>query len=132
MDENLPASAPDVIDAPRFVGGAPRARHVSLAYPLEYGGRVLAEVQIRRMTVADLMAYQALIKAEPDANHRVPIFADADGALLPEVVIRALDADDWNRMNEEADRFLSPLTAESTPPTSASGDSSSAGSAATA
>lgn len=98
------ASAP-IPAAPRFVDETGRRETVPLLWPLEYDGRVWSEIAVRRLTVAEVRAWSAKVIAAQRAGEdtsamTVPVF-DA-----PEAVLSALDADDSDRLEEAAKRFL--------------------------
>lgn len=90
---------------PVFLNAAARRRSVTLQWPLEYDGRVYAEIFIRRLTVAEVAAWVESLKAG-DGNSHMPIYVDAAGAPIPDAVIDALDDDDGVALDEVVRDFL--------------------------
>ena len=91
--------------APVFVNTAARRRSVKLQWPLEYGGRVYDEICVRRLTVAEVAVWVEGLKTGGDNPH-MPIYVDAAGAPIPDVVIDALDDDDGAALDEAVRDFL--------------------------
>lgn len=93
--------------APAFVNAAARRRSVKLQWPLEYDGRVYDEICVRRLTVAEVAAWVEGLKAGGENPHpHMPIYVDAAGAPIPDVVIDALDDDDGAALDEVVRDFL--------------------------
>jgi hypothetical protein len=81
----LPAS----IAQARIVGNLPRARRVFLEWPIEFGGRVYATIEVRRL---DADGFAAFLDAPPGTLPAM--FFDENGEPLPLPVMAALDPDD--------------------------------------
>jgi hypothetical protein len=96
-DETTPAlEAPA---APRHVSERPRFRTVPLEWPVEFEGKVWNEIQVRRMTTAEVGTFIEAIKTD-GAKAYLPMF-DA-----PQAVMDALDDDDGVAVNEAVNDFL--------------------------
>lgn len=97
--------APAPKPAPVFIGnGRARSKVVSLESPVEYDGREYRAITIVRLNakeVEDMLA--AINRGEPA---RFPIFRDENGALVPEIVLDALDDDDSLTLDEAAADFI--------------------------
>ncbi len=98
-------AAPSPAPSPRFVAAAARSEAVPLEWPVEYDGRIWAEVTVRRPTTAEVAAWSRRVlaareKGEPTDDIPAPVF-DA-----PEVLLAVLDPDDTDRLEEVARRFL--------------------------
>jgi hypothetical protein len=89
----MPLAAP-----PRFVGGKVRSETVELDYPVEYDGKTWTHITVRRMTTQEVS--EVMQNAGTDKVSDFPMF-DA-----PTAVMNALDADDDERVQEVAMRFL--------------------------
>lgn len=109
-DTMCSTTSPELKAPPKFVGGPVRYRTVTLECPIEYDGVVYAEVVVTRLTAADVAAFEAQLDAlratQPDARVRWPLFRDAGGAPIPDVVLDALDADDKHEVDKAAASFL--------------------------
>ena len=86
-----------------FAGGArPRNGTLALEWPLEVDGVRLVEIELRRLTGADMVALQDIATREG--------FDDAELFALvcdqPAAVLRALDQDDWLALKEKVLDFL--------------------------
>lgn len=90
---------------PVFLNAAARRRCVALQWPLEYDGRVYAEILVRRLTVGEVAAWVESLKAGGNNAH-MPIYVDAAGAPIPAAVIDALDDDDGAALDEVVRDFL--------------------------
>ncbi|GJE00022.1 phage tail assembly protein [Methylobacterium isbiliense] len=117
------ASAPTPAPAPtvtaRIVGGPPRSRVVLLTWPIEFEGRVISEVTVRRMSAAEVRAFVDAV-TEGEANPPLPMFEDADGRPIPAAVLDAMDNDDFDALDRVSADFLpaalrGALTSSSTP-----------------
>ncbi|MDP2356151.1 MAG: phage tail assembly protein [Beijerinckiaceae bacterium] len=86
--------------APRFVDtGKARTKTVMLEWPVEFDGKVWSEITIRRLTAAEVDMFVEDAR-EAGAKARLPMF-DA-----PFDVLDALDSDDAENLNREAEPFL--------------------------
>ncbi len=81
--------------SPRIVGGPSRSQKVKLIYPVEYDGKIWTEIEVRRITTAELAAF---IEASED---RVP-----PNVCAPKEVVDALDAEDGFAVEEATARFF--------------------------
>ncbi|MDC7784754.1 phage tail assembly protein [Rhodoplanes sp. TEM] len=94
-----PAPAAGTDDAPRFVGGKPRARVITLEYPIEYRGKLWEQITVRRMTAKELQDF--VDQASKDGETpKLPMF-DA-----PIEVMDFLDPDDQATVSEAVQDFL--------------------------
>ena len=95
---------------PHFVGGKARRTSIALDFPVEFDGITYSEIGLRRLTAGEVSAFmdiaRAIVKADPDANPRAPIFTTTDGAPIPDGLFDALDDDDALRLDEAAASFL--------------------------
>lgn len=96
--------------APRFIGKHERSRVVTLEWPLEYDGREYRKIHIVRLTASEVAKFQeeiiALLERDKNARIRFPLYRDADGGLIPDEVMDALDDDDKVVLEEAAMTFL--------------------------
>lgn len=108
MTDDAKTSAPEAsapAPAPRFVNTAGRSETVPLEWPIEFDGLLYDSVTVRRMTVADIAAFEQRInearRTGGDLDKiRFPMFD------VPEAVMDALDSDDADRVGEVTLRFL--------------------------
>jgi hypothetical protein len=92
---------------PRFVGAGERFRAVPLAWPVEHGGKIYAEIGLKRLTAGEVAAFQEAIAKLPDgAAASWPIYRDADGLAVPAEVLDALDDDDKFEIDKAVRDFL--------------------------
>ena len=93
-----------------FIGGKSRQAIVTLDWPVEFAGTTYTAIGLRRMTAGEVAAFteraREILKADPDANPRAPIFVGEDGASVPDGLFDALDDDDALRLDEAAADFL--------------------------
>ena len=101
-------AAAAVVDdgAPKFVSSAPRVALVPLLWSVAYQGRVISQVQIRRLTVADFDAFEAEHRGKPNPPTLLPIYCEPSGVPLSDALRAALDFSDWSKVQEESDRFF--------------------------
>lgn len=96
--------------APHFIGDRPRAASIALEWPLTFAGRLYDKLTVRRLTAGEVAAFTErlakTVKDDPDASVTFPMFADADGADLPDGLLDALDADDRDALDKAALDFL--------------------------
>ena len=100
----MTAIAPTFIDTfpPR-----PRARVAALEWPLSFGGKECREVHVVRLTVKEVADFIEGLSDDAGATMaRLPMFRDAAGDLIPDVVLSALDDDDKFALEEVARDFL--------------------------
>ncbi len=91
--------------APRYVDESGRSEVVHLLYPIEYAGRIWAEITVRRPTAAMVRDWSRRVLAAKEAGVDTsdippPVF-DA-----PDAVVNFVDPDDDDRLEEVARRFL--------------------------
>jgi hypothetical protein len=93
-----PVVQPPPVAAPVFVNAAARTRRFPLDHPVLFEGRVFAEVHLRRPTSREVGQFfeelAEAIAADPGALVYFPVFADADGGLIPAAVLDIMDDDD--------------------------------------
>ena len=97
-----PAQAPS---APRWLTEKKRIESYHLEYPFEFGGVEYRTIMIRRLTAGEVAAFMAKMRAEPDANHRFPMYFVGE-APIPDAVWDALDDDDRFGVTEIGKDFL--------------------------
>lgn len=119
-----------------LAGSRPRRIAVELEYPLSVDGRPLRTIFIQRLSVGAIGTYFDRIaeaqKADADAEAPpYPGITDVNNDPIPAEVLKALDADDEDRLNEALLDFLParlrPTTTASEPsasPSPSSGDQS--------
>ena len=94
----------------RIVSERPRHKTIRLEWPVEFRGKVYAEVNVARLTAADVSKFQAeietLLKNDPDARVRFPLFRDEENNVIPDEVLDAMDSDDRDALDEVAVNFL--------------------------
>ncbi len=95
---------------PRFVSGLELEAKVMLGFPIEYDGKVYDAVTVRRLTIGTLAEFLEARGEEPRAApvFRYPIYFDAGGAPMPDVVMDALEMSDHAKIRAATDRFLPP------------------------
>lgn len=81
-----------------IVGGPARAETIPLVWPVEYRGKVWTEIVVKRVTSADIKAWT---DTPAEARETAAPWIDA-----PLAVVEALDADDEDRVNDAAVRFI--------------------------
>lgn len=110
MDNTEEKTESLAIGAPRIVSSRPREREINLDWPVEFSGRKYIKIIIRRLTAAEVAKFQsdieALLKSDPSAQIRFPLFRDDCGALIPNEVMDALDDDDRFALEAAAADFL--------------------------
>lgn len=96
--------------AVRFLSDRPRARTIDLLWPISFEGREFQSITLTRLTAGDVAKFQEeieqLLKNNPDAALRFPIFRDANNAPIPDAVLDALDDDDRFELDRAAADFL--------------------------
>ncbi len=94
----------------QFLSDRPRSRTIELLWPISFGGRVFQAITLIRLTAGDVAKFQdeleALLRDNPDAALRFPIFRDETGAPIPAAVLDALDDDDRFELDRAAADFL--------------------------
>ena len=107
-----PAATP-VTAPPRtvvFADQSKRLTTIDLAYPVNYDGKNLATIVIRRLTASEVASFVESLKSREDnastAIIRFPMFYDIEGAPIADDVLDALDDDDALKLNEVASDFL--------------------------
>jgi|688.fasta_scaffold1883271_1 hypothetical protein len=97
-------------EAPQFLSDRPRLKTIDLQWPVSYLGREYRFVTLRRLTARDVARFQdeldALLRNNPDASLRFPMFSDETGAPVPAEVLDALDDDDRFELDRAAADFL--------------------------
>jgi hypothetical protein len=98
------------VDVPRFLDARPRFKTVRLQWPVAHAGREYRAISIVRLTAAEVAKFQAdldaLLKGDPNAMLRFPVFRDEAGAAISEAVLDALDDDDKFELDKAAFDFL--------------------------
>jgi hypothetical protein len=104
------STEPNLSETPKFIGGAPRFKSIKLKSPLAYAGKEYRTICIVRLTAAEVAKFQdeldALLRSDPDATLRFPIFRDETGAGIPDIILNALDDDDKFELDKAAIDFL--------------------------
>jgi len=109
MTEELNLKAPAKKPA-RIVSDRPLFKTIDLELPVEFDGKVYTSIRIVRLTAGEVSAFQAeieaLLKNDPNARVRFPLFKDADGNDMPSEVMDAMLDDDRLLIDEAAADFL--------------------------
>ena len=94
----------------QFLSDRPRSKAIELSWPISFGGRDYQAITLIRLTAGDVAKFQeeleALLRDNPDAALRFPIFRDETGAPVPAEVLDALDDDDRFELDRAAADFL--------------------------
>ena len=94
----------------QFLSDRPRSKTIDLSWPISFDGRVYQAITLIRLTAGDVSKFQdeleALLRDNPDAALRFPIFRDETGAPIPAAVLDALDDDDRFELDRAAADFL--------------------------
>lgn len=96
--KDAPAVIAGAVAAPRFAGDRVRSAIVPLEWPIEFDGRVIDKITVRRMTAKEVSDFVETTRAEGKAE--LPMFD------CPMAVIDALDADDSDAVNRAVLDFL--------------------------
>ena len=94
-DETKPAPVAPVA---RIIGDK-HFRAIPLEWPVDYDGKTIDTVTVRRMTGAEVSAFIATLRDNPDAA-RLAMYD------VPHEVIDGLDADDYAKVQEAVNDFL--------------------------
>lgn len=88
-----------------FLDPAARAKEIPLDFPIMWDGREIASVTARRLTLAEVVRVSETAPKDDEGSIAlVHFYAAMTG--LPASVIRALDSDDSQRVQEECFPFL--------------------------
>jgi hypothetical protein len=94
----------------QFLSDRPRSKTIELSWPISFNGRNYQAITMIRLTAGDVARFQdeleALLRNNPDAALRFPIFRDETGAPVPAEVLDALDDDDSFELDRAAADFL--------------------------
>ena len=94
----------------QFLSDRPRMKPVRLDWPVTFDGLEYREITLVRLTAGEVARFQeeleALLRDNPDAALRFPIFRDETGAAVPAEVLDALDDDDRFELDRAAADFL--------------------------
>ena len=94
----------------QFLSDRPRSKTIGLLWPISFNGRNYQAITMIRLTASDVARFQdeleALLRDNPDAALRFPIFRDETGAPVPAEVLDALDDDDRFELDRAAADFL--------------------------
>lgn len=93
-----------------IVSERPRFKTIDLEWPVAFGGKDYCAITVSRLTAAEVARFQTeieqLLRSDPDAKVRLPLFRDENGAPIPDEVMDALDDDDRLALDEAAANFL--------------------------
>ena len=94
----------------QFLSDRPRSKTIELSWPISFNGRNYQAITMIRLTAGDVARFQdeleALLRNNPDAALRFPIFRDETGAPIPAEVLDALDDNDRFELDRAAADFL--------------------------
>ncbi len=94
----------------QFLSDRPRSKAIELSWPISFGGRDYQAITLIRLAAGDVAKFQeeleALLRDNPNAALRFPIFRDETGAAVPAEVLDALDDDDRFELDRAAADFL--------------------------
>lgn len=88
-----------------FVGSKVRSMRIDLEWPVEFGGRIWESIPLKRLTHKEVADWVEEIKAQ-DASVQFPVLREEDGTPLPDGLLDALDADDFDEVNKAVLNFL--------------------------
>jgi hypothetical protein len=95
---------------PVFDNDDRRHKTIDLQWPFTYDGKRIDRVVIKRMTQAEVAGFVEAVKIARESGSTedtyFPMFYDTDGFLLSDDIMRAMDADDNDALNEVAGDFL--------------------------
>jgi hypothetical protein len=90
--------------APKFIGGGPRSKVVPLEHPVAYDGREYHAITLVRLNAKEVE--DMLDKINRGEGTEIPIFRDVEGAVIPKIVLDALDDNDALALDEAAPEFI--------------------------
>jgi hypothetical protein len=94
----------------RIVSERPRLKTIDLEWPVAFAGKDYRAITVSRLTAAEVARFQSeienLLRSDPDAKVRLPLFRDERGEPIPDEVMDALDDDDRLALDEAAANFL--------------------------
>lgn len=129
MDQIVKAATPEQIAAAEernrpkpkakqiLPAGFEAEKTIVLSVPVEFAGKVIETVAVRRLRGKDIIAMQRM-----DGDEDMALLAIVTG--LPEAVIAELDADDYVTLSEVAQNFLPRSFRAGAAPTTANGQGS--------
>ena len=101
---NEQTEAAPALAAPKFIGGGPRSKVVPLEHPVAYDGREYHAITLVRLNAKEVE--DMLDKINRGEGTEIPIFRDAEGAVIPKIVLHALDDNDSLALDEAAVDFI--------------------------
>jgi hypothetical protein len=94
----------------QFLSDSPRSKTIELSWSTSFDGRYVQAITMIRLTAGDVARFQdeleALLRDNPEAALKFPIFRDEAGAPVPAEVLDALDDDDRFELDRAAADFL--------------------------
>lgn len=94
----------------QFLSDSPRSKTIELSWPTSFDGGNYQPITMIRLTAGDVARLEdeleVLLRDNPDAALRFPIFWDETGAPVPEEVLDALDDDDRFELDRAAADFF--------------------------
>lgn len=91
----------------RIVTDRPRYKTIPLDWPIEFNGKTYTEINISRLTVADIASFaKALEDASADDSAMLPMYFDDQMNAVPKEVFDAMDVDDRDTIDQESLNFL--------------------------
>lgn len=122
-------------NAATFASSKSRTKTITLDWPVSFNGTEYKKIVLTRLTAGEVGKFQeeleALLRHDPGAAVRFPLFKDENGEPIPSEVMEALDDDDKYEIDRAALDFLprrfreiavndtAPAGGENTGPTSA-------------
>lgn len=96
------------VKGPRFVGSKARSMQIDLEWPVEYGDVGYTHVNLRRLTQGEIAEWMKEIQSQQSSGLSLawPVLRDDADLPLPSGLLEALDADDFDRINEQVMGFL--------------------------
>lgn len=92
--------------APRHNRLTERGEVVPLEWPIEYAGRIITEITVRRPTVAEIGVWSERMRVAREAGFDASKMPHLPMFDVSDEVLGALDPDDEDRLEEVALRFL--------------------------
>ena len=89
----------------KIVSDKPRTSSYTLQWPIDYNGRTITQLLLKRVTVGEIAEWQKKSE-ETKGDSRLPIFVMMDGSDISEDVWAAMDVDDMDALSEAAMDFL--------------------------
>ena len=96
------------VTGPRFVGSKARSMRIDFEWSVEYGGFVYDHVNLRRLTQGEIAEWMKEVSSAKQTGLSLtwPIIRDDTDLPIPQGLLDALDADDFDAINKAMLDFL--------------------------